>query len=579
MKKFLKIGLVLLLLFSMVACQKTEKKEPKDYTEEFAQYTKDFVAYYYGETDYGINFDFEHPEDYGIVKGLYAFEGFTKKDYEDYMGFLKEEIDYLKGIDSAGLNDADQWTYAVILDYLEREYAVKDYFYFEAKGFGSINGINSNLPLLLDEFIFNDKQDVDSYINLLITTPVIIESYLQLELERRDNGYGLSQIVIDSIIAQCNTILETKNYFLEDSFNKKIDAVDFLTAEEKQTYKQLNKEHLYGEYYGGYRLLLEELSKIDGTFYNEMPLALVEGGLKYYELLIKRQLGIEKTPKELIDYLEKEIDEIIGEYMALYYANGDSLFDEYPYFTSGDSFEEIIDYLYEAIQEDFPPLEKSSIEIKTVDASMAENFSPAAYLITKYDSPVSSREVILINGVYEDANFTTYAHEGYPGHLYQNVYYKSLDLNMANYILSNIGYTEGWAVYTELYALKYSDLPETIKRFTYLNSRLNNAVFCLFELKIHYEGMNKDEFNEYANLYFAVDQEWSDMIYDLVVEMPSYFLYYNLSYLLIEDAKEQMATAYGASFTDYQFHEFVLNHGNGSIGLLLKELEKELKKK
>ena len=577
MKKFLKIGFVLLLLFSSVACQ-TTKKEPKDYTEEFAQYTKDFVANYYNETDYGINFDFEHPEDYGIVKGLYAFSGYTKEDYDEYVLLLKEEIDYLKSIDPNGLSEEDRWTYAVILDYLEREYAVKDYFYFEAKGFGSITGINSNLPLLLDEFIFNDKLDVDSYINLLITTPVVIESYLQLEYDRRDNGYGLSQIVIDSIIEQCNTIIETEKYFLEDSFNKKIDAVDFLTAEEKQDYKALNKEHLYGEYYDGYRILLEGLSSIDGTEYNEMPLALVEGGAEYYELLIKKQLGIEQTPKELIAYLEEQLNETIAEYMAVYYEYGDILFDEYPYFKSGNSVEEVIDYLYEAIKDDFPVIEKSEIDVKTVDSSMQDNFSPAAYLVTKYDTPVTSREVILINGSYNDANFTTYAHEGYPGHLYQNVYYKSLDLNMANYILGNIGYTEGWAVYTELYALKYTDLPEEIQRFTYLNSKLNYAIFCLFELKIHYEGMNKDQFYDYATQYFSVDREWSDDFYDLIVEIPSYCLYYNLSYLLIEDAKAKMAEAYGDAFTDYLFHEFVLKHGNGSIGLLLKELEKELAK-
>ena len=578
MKRKLKILLVLLLLVPFVACKKETVQIPEEPDIAFNEYTRDFVANYYSESDYGINFDFEHPENYGITKGLYAFEGYTEEDYNSYMSMLAREISYLKSFDYEKLNKDQRWTYDIILDYLEREYGMKDYFYYEAKGFGSITGINSNLPLIFDEYVFNDRQDVDSYINLLITSKVMFESYIGLEFDRQEKGIGLSQATIDSIIEQCDTILNTRDYFLEESFNKKIDAVDFLTNEEKETYKQLNKEHLYGEYFEAFQLLKDSFLTIDGSNSNEMPLAKTEDGLAYYGALIKRQLGIDTSPEDLITYLEKEIDELISQHYSLRNKHGEALFIEYPYLSSANNTEDVVNYLYEAFKDDFPHVDKSELEIKTVDESMQESFSPAAYLVTKFDTPVTAKEVILINGLYADADFTTYAHEGYPGHLYQTVYYKSLDLDMVNYILSNIGYTEGWAVYTELYSLKYSELPEEIKEFTYINAKLNNAIFCLFELKIHYEGLDKQGFYNLASEYFVVDQEWTDEFYDLIVEIPSYCLYYNLSYLLIEDAKEKMAAAYGKSFTDYQFHEFVLEHGNGSIGLLLKKLEEELKK-
>jgi|GEM_PF-6379199 len=573
MKRILRIVLVVLLLVPFVACQ--TKKAPE---QSFEDYTKEFVINYYGPSDFGINFDFENPEDYGIVRGLYAFNGYVKDDFAVYMEALKEEIAYLKRYDYKSFSEEEKWTYDVILDYLQREATMENHFYFEAKGFGSINGVNNNLPLLLDEFIFNDKQDVDSYINLLITTPIMMESYLSLELERQEKGFGLAQATVDAIIEQCDAILETTDYFLEESFNRKIDNVDFLSPEEKAEYKQMNKEHLYGEYYGAYRTVKEGLSTVDASRYDEMPLAKLEGGPDYYQALIKRQIGVDMTPREIISFLESDIQKTVTAYLAIYNEYGDTLFDSYDYFPSASSVEEVVDHLYEAFQEDFPNIEKSDIDIKTVDKSMQDSFSPAAYLITKYDTPVSSREVILINGTYNDYSFTTYAHEGYPGHLYQNVYYKSLNLNMANYILSNIGYSEGWAVYAEQYALKYSELPDEVKEFEYLNNRFNNAIMCLFELKIHYEGFNKEEFYEFASEYFAVDREWSDNFYDLILEIPSYCLYYNFSYLLMEDAKSTMQSAYGESFTDYQFHEFVLRHGNGSIGLLLEKLQEELKK-
>ena len=54
--------------------------------------------------------------------------------------------------------------------------------------------------------------------------------------------------------------------------------------------------------------------------------------------------------------------------------------------------------------------------------------------------------------------FSTVAHEGIPGHMYQIAYaYKNVKDPWRNSMASFLGYTEGYATYTELYALKYLD--------------------------------------------------------------------------------------------------------------------------
>ena len=61
---------------------------------------------------------------------------------------------------------------------------------------------------------------------------------------------------------------------------------------------------------------------------------------------------------------------------------------------------------------------------------MEEYLSPAFYMIPAIDN--TSENVIYINKGHITDNlslFTTFAHEGYPGHLYQNVYYASLHPN------------------------------------------------------------------------------------------------------------------------------------------------------
>lgn len=74
---------------------------------------------------------------------------------------------------------------------------------------------------------------------------------------------------------------------------------------------------------------------------------------------------------------------------------------------------------------------------------MEDYLSPAFYMIPAIDN--TSENVIYINNGHITDNlslFTTLAHEGYPGHLYQNVYYASLHPNPIRCVLNYGGYTE-----------------------------------------------------------------------------------------------------------------------------------------
>ena len=63
--------------------------------------------------------------------------------------------------------------------------------------------------------------------------------------------------------------------------------------------------------------------------------------------------------------------------------------------------------------------------MRYVDKSLEEHLSPAFYLIPPIDDYKSN--VVYINNSQVDNNrlFTTLAHEGYPGHLYQTTYFNA----------------------------------------------------------------------------------------------------------------------------------------------------------
>ena len=90
---------------------------------------------------------------------------------------------------------------------------------------------------------------------------------------------------------------------------------------------------------------------------------------------------------------------------------------------------------------------------------MEEYLSPAFYMIPPIDN--SGENVIYINPghISDDLTlFTTLAHEGYPGHLYQTVYYSATKHPPIRDLLSFGGYTEGWATYCEMLSYYYSPL-------------------------------------------------------------------------------------------------------------------------
>ena len=87
--------------------------------------------------------------------------------------------------------------------------------------------------------------------------------------------------------------------------------------------------------------------------------------------------------------------------------------------------------------------------------------------------------------------FTTLAHEGYPGHLYQTVYYASTAPDPLRSIFNFGGYVEGWATYAEM--CSYSLAPLTREQSTLLqkNSSIILGLYTLADIGIHYEGWSR----------------------------------------------------------------------------------------
>ena len=127
---------------------------------------------------------------------------------------------------------------------------------------------------------------------------------------------------------------------------------------------------------------------------------------------------------------------------------------------------------------------------------LQEYLSPAFYLTPAIDGYLDN--VIYINPAehYQGLElYTTLAHEGYPGHLYQSVYFQSLSPDPLRSILGTGGYTEGWATYVEMHS--YGSLEPGYKGCRHRPEKPRPSaapgLASLLDIGIHYRGYSLED--------------------------------------------------------------------------------------
>lgn len=531
------------------------------------------------EDDMNLEYLFVHPENYGFKETLLQLPYANEEDYKTAIADSKDILASLENFDYDSLNDDQKLTYDILKDNLERSLLTSAYYDLDNSYLGSFVSFQAQLPFLLDEFNFDSKHELDSYFNILQTSVETFHKYVEIEKNRQEKGTGMSKTILDKTIEQCKNFSNTERVYLIDTINAKIDTLEFLSDTEKADAKKKNEELLMNNLVVAYRNTAEELSQLTPDE-SDLGLANQPDGKEYYEALLKQRTGLDMSVEEVLDYLDKKENEVMFELMAFSNSHPgvlDSVDFESLKYSDFTSVDETLNYLQTQIFGDFPQLDELNYKVSTVDESMKDNFSPAAYLQSRIDSPLTTQESIIINGNYEDSIFLTVAHEGYPGHMYQNVYFKSLQLPTVRYLLDYNGYSEGWATYIESIASTYATTEDkTLIDLYNINTKLTQIYMCQFDIGIHYEGWNRTEFKNQLEEVFgkgSITDEDINEQYNIFLETPTNYLQYYLTGFQFADLQKKTKDALGDEYNAVEFHEVILNTGPSSFAILQNQVD------
>ena len=477
----------------------------------------------------------------------------------------------LQAFSDNGLTSEEQRTADLLSWWLTGQAALYDYYYLQ-EPLGPTLGIQAQLPILLSEYVFRNKQDVQNYLELLKQLPAYFSEIADFEQRKADAGLLMNAESLQKVINQCREFSsDTENTFWASSFRERISNCQFLSSDEQIAYEIRHQKLLHQAVFPAYTQLAADLdTMLPLTPSEPLGLAHIQNGAAYFQWLLTYQVGTDRTISEIRTLLE---DQIAADYETILQAvqNGvDLLHPASEQILADIDPETILHRLALKCTLNFPDVPAISWKIKTVPDSLASTLSPAFFLTPPLDIP--EENIIYVNPAYEPDEkelVTTLAHEGYPGHLYQNTFESSLPPIRSLFYIG--GYTEGWGLYSELYAydfLGYST--ETASALRALSS-LNYAICSVLDLEVHTSGWTEEDCYNYLQSFGITDAEQAHSLYLTILEEPANYLKYYLGYLEICKLKES-AFALSPDLSLIEFHRWFLEEGPTPFSLLQKDL-------
>lgn len=470
----------------------------------------------------------------------------------------REILIKLNGIDREQLSGMNKLAYDNLLICLEHANKSEEYYYHK-EPLTTLNGEHTTIPLMMVLYEINDAADVENYLHLLEDIPRYLGQIAQFEVEKAAKGLFMTENALDQVLASCRDfVAEGEKCFLIDHFESVMTENDFgLVGAEAEAYILRNRSCVIDKLLPAYDELINTLESLRGKCSKFVGAS--ERGeemTEYYKLGMQSRGACILDSDRIAEMLESKCGDTFERMYQVILSDMSAWTGYDKAVTSGNASEDV-SYLLELIADIYPSIPKQEISYVSVPDAIAEDFSPAAYLISAYDDP--SRNVVLLNPTSQDNDMLfTLAHECFPGHLYQTQYFRALDgLSLTQQVIAPIGYTEGWAVFSELMiageSAKYGTNSCTVKQ---LESILCNILIPAYvSTLVNLQGSTKAEIKEYL-VQFGLDvDDYVDILYEYAVDMPLYFFDYALGYMyttLIYDAVEaKTAAEKNAFFAEY----------------------------
>lgn len=559
--------------FESIEYSQEISEENPETIEAFDQFINDIFETEVTENTINLHFTISDPEKYGITDYPVTLGDLSNDAMSDSNARLENYLSGLSSFSYTELTLNQQLTYDILENYFQLQLDMADMYLYDELLRPS-TGVQAQLPILYEEYSFNSKKDVEDYLKLLALTDEYFDQIISFEKEKADAGLFMSDFACQNIIDQCNAfIADSDNHYLIETFNTRIDKLTGLSQSEKDHYRLQNEKMLHEHIFPAYENLAAVLTDLLGSGTNENGLCYFPEGKQYYEYLLAYNTGASESVKTLENMISNERVKVLQESSDLTTENPElwELASEAT-LTPTDSAT-TLNHLKEVMLDDFPAPPETSYTVSYIDDCVADYLAPAFYVIAPIDD--YSHNSIYINETTDTTNisyFTTLAHEGFPGHLYQTVMTYESGIEPVRSILNYSGFVEGWATYVEFQSYHYAGLDDDVATILELNQDATLSLYASTDIGIHYEGWTLEDTKKFWNNYGITNDDAIESIFELIVEEPTHYLKYYIGFLKFEELKKETSLKNIKDYNDKSFHQAVLSIGPAPFDIVDKYL-------
>lgn len=546
-----------------------------------------------------MHYTLAYPENYGIYDYEPVLACYDSEASVQNRTATENTITALQSIHSDNLSHGDAYLHRLLTRSLENSLAMAEYPYYN-EPLAPNSGMQSQLPILLAEYTFRSKRDINDYLALLDQTDEYFSSLLTFEQEKAAAGLIMPASSLQDVRRQCDTIvtksdLDNGTHFLQTTFKERLTPLlqaDTITQAEADAYIAQNDRLLKTVLLPAYIALGDGLILLEDENIVLSGLGHTEAGKEYYQYLLISETGSYRPVEEIQLLLAEKFKEEYEAMRSLVAANPGILTDgaesrqnSFPY---TDAAEMLTD-LQQRMQGQFPPVSggHTTVTVRPVSPSLEKYTAPAYYITAPIDD--TTQNTIHINTSKTPNGlelYTTLAHEGYPGHLYQTVYYNrkaaELEERPARELLWYGGYQEGWALYVEFLSYDYAtslmqeqgySTDAVMAELEKHNRSMQLCLYSMLDIMIHYEDASYGQIAEILGKFGIKSSSSCRSIYTYIAQEPCNYLKYYLGYLEILALQEQAKELWGEEYSDYRFRCFYLDCGPSDFLSLQEWLE------
>ncbi|MBP3816511.1 MAG: DUF885 domain-containing protein [Firmicutes bacterium] len=594
--KIITLVLIVILVLSLASCGKKEQSEPvlpdysipQEMTEEqtrFAEFVDATLKDALSDMYIATHIYYSDPAAAGIdVENMEISLGAEYNDayYEEQRATIAETIEELKTFDRDSLTRLQQDEYDSMMWETEivQRMTDKKFDYYEQL-FTPPNSMETYLVSIISSYQVRNEKDAQDITTLINSLPEFADQ--SINYAKKQQEMNLLMTDFDTVISNCDEMLETGlDTFIIKALTDQIDELEGIAEDKKTEYKDNLVKAFQDSYLVAIQKIKDGMESMKGGNNITEGIAALPNGKEYFEILLNYKMGLrDMTPEEFNGLLEDKFDEHTLTMISLIKKNPDVI-DKYYGNTETTEFTDYVpalEFLKGQIPSHYPEVKDLRYNVDKADPEekLEEQGTAAYFIIPALDGDHTQQiRVAPSNQEIDSLNtYTTLAHEGFPGHMYQFAYL--YENNPSEYLktLGVDGFIEGYAVYAQYYSLDYlEDVEESMKEFTRLESKTGFLLYSIMDVGINYYGWSREDLKNYmADSGYNVDDEMINSTYDILRSSPANYEVYGYGYELVQDLRIKAEEALGNKFDEISFNKALLGAGGVPFDVIERRID------